>query len=94
MTGLSMGRVTDGIVAAGSGCALVAVVASLDTRVKELFASMLAGDPVRHVSAATRHVQQFTQTAMETIGYQGTEDAHLLLLAVAGGALVLLMLKL
>jgi hypothetical protein len=72
----------------------MAAVAAIDTRVRDLFTNILAGDPGRHVSAVTRYVQGFVQTSMETIGYQGTEDAHLILLAVAGGALVLLMLKL
>jgi hypothetical protein len=81
------------MVAAGSATVLVACLAALDTRVRDLIAGFLRGDPIRSISVGLAQSQRFAHSVMDTVGYQSLGYEPLIMFAIVGLVFLVLMMK-
>jgi hypothetical protein len=86
-------RFADGMVAAGSATLLVAGVAALDTRVRDLITGFLQGDPLRSISVGIARSQRLAHSLADSIGYQSLGYEPLIMFALVGIVFLVLMLK-
>ena len=86
-------KFADGMVAAGSATLLVAGVAALDTRVRDLITGFLQGDPLRSISVGLARSQRLAHSAMDTIGFQSLGYEPLIAFALVGLLFLVLMMK-
>jgi hypothetical protein len=86
-------RFADGMVAAGSATLLVAGLAALDTRVRDLIAGFLRGDPIRSISVGIEQSRRFAHSVMDTVGYQSLGYEPLIIFAIVGLVFLVLMMK-
>jgi len=86
-------RFADGMVAAGSAALLVAGLAALDTRVRDLITGFLQGDPLGSISLGLARSQRVAHSVMETIGFQSLGYEPLIMFALVGLVFLVLMLK-
>jgi hypothetical protein len=81
------------MVAAGSATLLVAGLAALDTRVRDLIAGFLRGDPIRSIAVGIEQSRRFAHNAMDTVGYQSLGYEPLIIFAIVGLVFLVLMMK-
>ena len=93
MIDLRGNRIENMMVATTGAGALVAVLAALDTRVRDLIAELIASDPARTFASASMRSQLFARSVMDTVGYQTLGYEPLIMFAVVGAVFLLLMLK-
>jgi hypothetical protein len=86
-------KFADGMVAAGSATLLVAGVAALDTRVRDLITGFLQGDPLRSMSVGLARSQRLAHSVMDTIGFQSLGYEPLIAFALVGLLFLVLMMK-
>ena len=86
-------KFADGVMAAGSATVLVACLAAIDTRVRDLITGFLHGDPVRSVSVGLMQSQRLAHNVMDTIGYHSLGYEPLIGFALVGLLFLVLMLK-
>ena len=86
-------RFADGMMAAGSATLLVAGLAAVDTRVRDLITSFLRGDPLRSISMGIERSQHVAHSVMETLGYQSVGYEPLIMFAIVGLVFLVLMIK-
>jgi ABC-type uncharacterized transport system permease subunit len=87
-------RFADGMMAAGSAALLVAGLAAVDTRVRDLITGFLQGDPLRSISVGIMRSQRLAHSVMDTVGYQSLGYEPLIAFALVGILFLVLMLKL
>jgi hypothetical protein len=86
-------RVNDSILAVGSAGVLLGGLAAIDVRVRDLLSHVFSSESIRQLSSVTLQSRRFAQSAMEAVGYRGTEDASMIYMAVVAVVLVVLMLR-
>jgi hypothetical protein len=86
-------RFADGMMAAGSATMLVACLAMVDTRVRDLITGFLRGDPLHSLAQGFERSQRFAHSIMDTAGYQTVGYEPLVMFAIVGLVFLVLMMK-
>ena len=93
MTELRLGRISERVMVAGSGCILVGVVAAADGNVRRSVVNVLSGEVSGEFSMMTSKLNRLGQFLIETVGFQGSENGLLIVFALAALGLLTFMLR-
>jgi hypothetical protein len=93
MTGLSVERLFERAMVAGSAFVLLGAAAVLDDRVRDRASGVFAGTAMSELSAAREQVERAIQQAADTVGYQSSEHGTLVFFVVAASILFFVMLR-
>lgn len=93
MTGLSIERLFERVMVAGSACVLLGAAAVLDDRVRDRATGVFADTAMSELTAARQHVERAFQYAADTVGYQSSENGTLVFFVVAATVLFVIMLR-
>ena len=93
MTELKIDRISERVMVAGSGLALLAGIVALDDTIRDRVKGLLTGNAGSEMSVTSAYVQRLTGSALETMRYHGAENTMLVFFAVGAVVLFVLMLK-
>jgi hypothetical protein len=88
-----MDRYVERAMVTGSGCALVAAIAAFDETVRIRITGVFRGQAMTELSLAGAQAQRYMRTAMESVGYTGTEEPTMVYFTVAAVMLLVAMLR-
>ena len=88
-----MDRLVERVMVTGTGCALVGAIAAFDETVRNRIVGVFRGQAVAELSIAGAQVQRFTRTAMESVGYTGTEEPTMVYFTIAAVVLLVAMVR-
>ena len=93
MTELKIDRISERVMVAGSGLAVLAGIVALDETIRNRFTGLFTGSAGSEMSVTSAYLQRVTGSAIETMRYQGAENTMLVFFAVGAVVLFVLMLK-
>jgi hypothetical protein len=93
MSELTINRLFERMMVAGSGCVLVAIVAAFDENARGHISGVLTGQAVSELSGLGARLQHAIHTVTETVGIQNI-DSTMGMFAVAALVLLVFMLNL
>jgi uncharacterized membrane protein len=94
MTELSLNRLTERAVSAGTGCVLVGAVAVMDDSVRQRLTGLFTGSAPAELAFANAYMQRGLRMATEMIGFQGDHVSPGMFLIAAAVFVVLMLTQL
>ena len=93
MTDLTINRIFERMIVAGSGCVLVTIIAAFDENARGHISGMLTGQATTELSGLGARLQHAIHTASQTVGVENI-DSTMGMFAVAALVLLVFMLNL